>query len=244
MPWDSPGASLPDLSTDSHPVSEPLYPVALRLRDRPVLVVGGGPVAARKVRRLRECGARITLIAPEAVTELAEAAEAGTLRWHRRPFDRADVQGHDLVFAATGVAAVDEAVAGAARAARVWLNAADSGVDGDLDLPALLRRGDLTVAVSTGGAAPGFAAELVAELGAQLTDRLGDYVALLQSVRAELRARFPDDAPLRHQAFAAALACVEARGHAEGGRLDEARRALDRATEEVALPALGDDANG
>lgn len=210
-----------------------LYPVALRLRDRPVLVVGGGPVAARKVRRLLDCGARVTLIAPEAVAELAGLAEAGTLRWHLRPFESGDVQGYDLVFAASGVAAVDQAVAMAARAARIWLNAADSGVQGDLDLPALLRRGELTVTVSTGGAAPGFAAALAAELGGHLSDRVGDYVALLQDLRAQLRVRFPDDAPLRQLAFAAALACVEARGHAEGGRPDEARQSLNSAVEGV-----------
>ncbi len=217
-------------------MSDPLYPVALRLRDRPVLVVGGGPVAARKIRRLHVCGARITLIAPEVVDELAVLAEAGSLRWHRRTFESDDVKGHDLVFAATGVAVVDEAVARAARAARIWLNAADSGVDSDLDLPALLRRGDLMVTVSTGGAAAGFAATLTAELGGQLSDGVGDYVALLRDLRARLRARFPIDVSLRQQAFAAALACVEARSAAEDGRLEVALERLNRAVEEVAGP--------
>ncbi len=215
---------------------DPLYPVALRLRDRPVLVVGGGPVAARKVRRLHACGARISLIAPEIVGELLQMAEAGILRWQQRPFETSDVQGQDLVFAATGVAVVDEAVARAARAARIWLNAADSGVDSDLDLPALLRRGDLTVTVSTGGAAPGFSATLTAELGGHLSDGVGDYVALLRDLRVRLRARFPIDVSLRQRAFAAALACVEARWAAEDGRLEVALERLNQAVEEVAGP--------
>jgi len=213
--------------------SDPLFPVALRLRDKPVLVVGGGPVAARKVRRLLHCGARITLVAPQTVETLASAVAAGRLVWHARSFEDADVQGQDLVFAATGVDAVDEAVARAARKARVWLNAADSGNRGDLDLPALFRRGRLTVTVSTGGAAPGFAAALAEEIGAGLSERVGDYVELLQAVRADLRARFPGNASLRQEAFAAALSCVEARKHAEGGRLDEARFALERAVKGV-----------
>lgn len=225
-------------------MTEPLYPVALRLHDRPVLVVGGGPVAARKVQRLLDCGARITLVAPEAVGVLAEAAAAGALQWRRRPFEPGDIEGSVLVFAATGVAAVDAEVGMAARAAQVWLNAADSSVEGDLDLPALVRRGDLTVAVSTGGAAPGFAADLAAEVGARLPDGVGDYVALLQSVRAGLRARFPDDPFRRKRAFAAALSCAEARGHAEGGHVDAARRALERAVERVASTAPGDKADG
>ncbi len=226
-------------------MSDPLYPVALRLRDRPVLVVGGGPVAARKVRRLLDCGAQITLISPQVVVELDRAAQDGTLCWHQRPFRSGDVQGQDLVFAATGVGAVDEAVALAARAARVWLNAADSGVDSDLDLPALLRRGDLTVTVSTGGAAPGFSAELVKELGTHLSDSVGDYVALLRELRARLRGRFPADAIIRQRAFAEALACAEARENAQGGRLEEARRKLNRAVDEaVGRGRPGDDEDG
>lgn len=215
-------------------MSEPLYPIALRLRDRPVLVVGGGPVAARKVGRLLECGARITLVSPQAVDTLTAAAAAGKLVWHARSFQQTDLKGHHLVFAATGVAAVDREVAVAARAAEVWLNAADSDAGGDLELPAMLRRGDLTVTVSTGGAAPGFAADLAVELGAQLPDGVADYVALLGQLRAELRARFPDDAPVRQRAFAAILASVEVRRLAQEARLDEARRVVDQVLQDVA----------
>lgn len=207
-------------------MSDPLYPVALRLRDRPVLVVGGGPVAARKVRRLRACGARITLIAPDSVPELTDAADAGHLRWHRRAFEPADVEGVELVFAATGLVAVDEAVAAAARAENTWLNTADTHVDSDFDLPALLRRGELCVTVSTAGAAPGFAATLAAELGEALSEGVADYVALLGELRDHLRSQHPQDPGARQRAFGAALACTESRRLAEGGRLDEARRAL------------------
>ncbi len=229
-------------------MSDPLYPVALRLSDKPVLVVGGGPVAARKVRRLRASGARITLIAPEAVDELAQAAAAGALTWHRRAFETDDVLQQRLVFAATGVAAADEAVAVAARAAGCWLNAADSAVDGDFDLPALLRRGELCVTVSTGGAAPGFAATLAEELGEQLDESVGDYVGLLRTLRGELRQQYPEDPILRQRAFAAALACTEARRLAGDGRLEQARRAVDAAVSQVGdatdSRAPGDEADG
>ena len=165
---------------------------------------------------------------------LTAAAAAGELVWHARSFEQTDVKGHHLVFAATGVAAVDREVAVAARAAEVWLNAADSDAGGDLELPAMLRRGDLTVTVSTGGAAPGFAAYLAVELGAQLADGVADYVALLGQLRAELRARFPDDAPRRQRAFAAILANVEVRRLAQEARLDEARRVVDQVLQDVA----------
>ncbi len=216
-------------------MSEPLYPVALRLRDRPVLLVGGGPVAARKARRLLACGARITLVAPEAVGELVDAADRGSLRWLRRPFAPGDARGAELVFAATGAAEVDEEVARAAREAGAWLNGADGSVWSDLHLPALLRLGDLTVAVSTGGAAPGFAATLVEELRRWLPPGVGDYVELLRQLRAELRRSWPHEPARRQRGFGAALGSKEARRLAESGDLWAARSLL----RETALAAAG-----
>jgi len=208
-------------------MSEPLYPVSLRLRDKPVLVVGGGPVAARKVRRLRDCGALVTLVSPTATREIEQAASQGAILWHRRSFTPSDVEGAMLVLSATGDEAVDASVAAAAQGRSLWVNVADSAVEGDVQLPALVRRGALTVTVSTAGAAPGFAARLVRELETQLGE-VGPYVELLGELRQELRQRFPDAAQ-RQRAFGAALDCAEAREHAQQGRLAEARQALREA---------------
>ena len=206
-------------------MSDPLYPVALRLRDKPVLVVGGGPVAARKVRRLLDCGAQVTLVSLTATRELEEAASQGAIVWHRRSFAPADVEGAMLVLTATGNEAVDASVAAAAQGRSLWVNVADSAVTGDVQLPALVRQGGVTVTVSTGGAAPGFAARLVRELEAQLGE-VGPYVELLDELRQELRQRFPDEPARRQRAFGAALDCADARTHAEQGRREEARQAL------------------
>ena len=118
-------------------MSEPLYPVALRLRDKPVLVVGGGPVAARKVQRLLDCGAQVTLVSPSATKELEEASDQGELIWHRRAFAPADVVGVTLVLSATGDESVDGAVAASARGRSIWVNVADSPtlVGGELSIP-------------------------------------------------------------------------------------------------------------
>jgi siroheme synthase-like protein len=207
----------------------PRYPISVSLTNQPVLVVGGGPVAARKVRRLVRSRARVTLVAPLVTDELATLADAGALRWHPRPYRAGDVAGQALVFTATGQPDTDRAVVAAARAVGTLVNCADQAIGGDFDLPALLERGPLQVTVSTAGAAPGLAARLVRELARHVPEALGDYVGLLDEVRQALRERHPGDPAARQRAFAAALDCVEARAAAEAGERERARTLISHA---------------
>lgn len=161
------------------------YPVYLDLRDVPVLVVGAGPVAARKVAGLVAAGARVTVVAPEVSAALDRSRVAEV---RERPFEPADVEGMRLVLTATGVREVDAAVAAAATAAGVWVNAADQPEDCSFILPAIARNGPLAIAVSTGGASPALARRLRDRAAELLTD---DVVALaleLQRRRAAVRA--------------------------------------------------------
>ena len=96
------------------------YPLFLDLGGRRVLVVGAGPVAARRIGPLLAAGALVEVVAPEAVPALAELAITGRLRWHVRPFRPDDVAGAWLVHTATGDPAVDGAVVAAADAAGIW----------------------------------------------------------------------------------------------------------------------------
>jgi uroporphyrin-III C-methyltransferase/precorrin-2 dehydrogenase/sirohydrochlorin ferrochelatase len=131
--------------------STPRYPVFLDLRDRRVLVVGGGPVAARRARDSVAAGARVELVAPYANEDVVELAAAGDLVWHRRDFEGADVAGAWLVHTATGEPAVDTLVASTAEAARVWCIRADDASRSAAWRPAVARHGDVMVAVSGGG---------------------------------------------------------------------------------------------
>jgi siroheme synthase-like protein len=126
------------------------YPVDLVVAGRPVLVVGGGRVALGKVRGLLEAGARVTVVAPEVVDELAAL---DGVRIERRRYERGEVAGYRLAFTATGDAAVDQAVFDDGEAAGVWVNSADDPARCSFTLPARLRRGDLLVTVSTAGRA-------------------------------------------------------------------------------------------
>ncbi len=128
-----------------------IYPTALRLLGRPVLVVGGGPVATRRAKGLLDAGARVTVVAPLACPALDGLADAGLLDWRPRPYRSSDVDGAWFVQTATGDAEVDARVAADAEAGRVWcVNASDHEASAAWT-PAVAVVDDVKIAVNAGG---------------------------------------------------------------------------------------------
>lgn len=128
-----------------------IYPTALRLLGRPVLVVGGGPVAARRAKGLLDAGARVTVVAPVASDALRELAASGLLTWEPRTYLSSDVDGVWFVQTATGVAAVDAQVAADAEAQRIWcVNASDHEASAAWT-PAVAVVDDVKIAINAGG---------------------------------------------------------------------------------------------
>jgi len=140
-----------------------LYPAFLKLAGRRVLVVGGGPVAASKLRGLLDAGADVTVVAPEWVAEIA-AADVTRVEREFRP---SDLDGAWLVVAAAPPA-VNRAVARAAETRRVFVNAVDDPPNASLYLGGVVRRAGVTFAVSTDGRAPALAGLLREGLDAVL----------------------------------------------------------------------------
>jgi precorrin-2 dehydrogenase/sirohydrochlorin ferrochelatase len=169
------------------PVDEPLYPVNLRVAGRRCLVVGGGAVALTKVQGLLECGAAVTVVAPELVPELAELEALGSVAVQRHPFAPGDVAGYRLVVTATGRPEVDRAVFLDGEEHGIWVNAADDPAACSCTLPSRVRRGPLLVTFSTGGHSPA----LSTWLRRRYTDEFGpEYVALIEllaEARQDLR---------------------------------------------------------
>ena len=128
-----------------------IYPTALRLLGRPVLVVGGGPVAARRAKGLLDAGALVTVVAPLACPALQDLADAGLLTWEARRYRTADADGSWFIQTATGDAAVDAAVASDAEAQRIWcVNASDHEASSAWT-PAVAVVDDVKIAVNAGG---------------------------------------------------------------------------------------------
>lgn len=176
----------------------PAYPVNLRLEGRKVLLVGGGAVALEKIEELAAAGALVTVVAPEVRDEVA--AVAAEVR--RRPFEVGDTEGFALVVIATGDLEVAGAVFAEADAAGTWVNSADDPARCTFTLPARLRRGDLLVTVSTGGASPAFATWLRDEIGDWLEPAHLQLLELLAAERRRLRA---DGRPTMHPGWHQAL---------------------------------------
>ena len=169
------------------------YPVVLDLTDRSVVVVGGGRVAERKARGLVEAGAAVRVVSPEVTDGLARLAERGALTLDRRPYRAGDLRGAALAVAATGDPSANRAVADEADALGVLVNVVDDPDRGGFAVPAVLRRGELVIAVSTSGRTPG----LAGALRRRLERDYGPEWATLVELVGELRERLPaatDDA--------------------------------------------------
>jgi len=159
------------------------YPVSLDVGGRSCLVVGGGPVAARKVGGLLECGALVTVVAPELCAAMTRLVP---LTIERRPYAKGDARGFHLVITATGLTAIDGAVSADADQNGVWVNSADDLAHCTFILPSVHRDGPVSVAVSTGGASPALASWLRAQLAEAAGAGMGELAELLGRARQRL----------------------------------------------------------
>ena len=168
-----------------------LYPIFVETGGKPVLVIGGGHVGAEKVRGLLNADADITVVAPTLIEELAEHATAGRVKHIARAYDEQDLDAAPwhFVMVATDDGAVNAEVRAAAQRRRIWVNAADDPVNCDFILPAVVRKGKITLAASTAGTSPALARRLREELDAYLTEDMPALADLLAEVRQEVRAR-------------------------------------------------------
>jgi precorrin-2 dehydrogenase/sirohydrochlorin ferrochelatase len=165
------------------PVDAPAYPVNLVLRGRRVLVVGGGRVAAQKVRGLLDAEADVHVVAPAFDAELDDLADAARITRDVRPYRSGEASGYRLVVSATGDPTVDGEVYADAEAADVWVNSADDPEHCSFTLPAKARRGEVLVAVSTGGRSPALATWMRRRFEAELGPEYETLLDLLAEER-------------------------------------------------------------
>ena len=151
-----------------------------------MVVIGGGKVAERKVARLLEFGARITLVSPELSPGLRQFHDGGRLRWIARKALPEDLEGAALVFLATSDEAANASLAVAARERHIPINRSDDADDCDFILPSVFMRDDLCVGVFSGGAAPALAKWLRRRLEGLVDDEMAAFVAFFARARREL----------------------------------------------------------
>jgi len=169
-----------------------LYPLFADLDGRAVLVVGGGAVAERKTRALLNCGAQVRVGAPRLTRALRAWAETGRLAHLAGPFQDAWLAGAWLVVAATDDRALNARVKAAADARRILANVVDDPALSSFQVPAVVDRAPLTIAVSTAGAAPVLARRLRERMEALFDPALGALVQMAGDHRAAIRAAYPE----------------------------------------------------
>lgn len=162
------------------------YPAYLDLRGHPCIVIGGGAIAERKVATLLEAGARVTVVSPSLTPQLQALAETHEIVHHPRAYRRGDLTDAWLAYAATNDDGVHAEIAAEAAEARVFLNVVDRPRLCSFIVPAIVTRGAVAVAVSTGGASPALAKRLAHEIDADLGDEWGVAARILAALRARL----------------------------------------------------------
>ncbi|OGB99867.1 MAG: hypothetical protein A3G35_19255 [candidate division NC10 bacterium RIFCSPLOWO2_12_FULL_66_18] len=168
------------------------YPMMVDVAGKRCLVVGGGRVAERKVLSLVECGAEVEVVSPSTTARLAALASAGRLRLRRRPVRPTDLRGAFLVVMATDDAQVNREVAETVRSAGGLVNVADDPDACTFLVPSVVRRGDLTIAISTGGGSPALAKKLRQRLEQTIGPEYEAFLGALRTLRERARRAVAD----------------------------------------------------
>ncbi|SIS54001.1 precorrin-2 dehydrogenase/sirohydrochlorin ferrochelatase family protein [Alicyclobacillus vulcanalis] len=176
-------------------VSNPRVPVWLKPRGMTCVVVGGGPVAARRAGRLAEAGAEVVMLSPTLCPEAAELVQRGFVAWRERPYRPGDLAHAALAVAATDDPAVNAAVREEARSRGIWCNRADDASDSDLDFASVTCFGDVSISIATGGKRPDLAKRLRQALEDDLATGGDAFIRLLRQCAASAASAGDDACP-------------------------------------------------
>lgn len=176
------------------------YSISINLTDRKCVVIGGGTVAQRKTETFLDFGAQVTVISPELATTLRELADGGLIEHITDSYRPSHLDGAFLVVAATDDAEVNTAVSEEARSRGLLVNVVDVPELCSFFVPAMVRRGDVVISVSTSGKSPAMARRIRERLETQFGPEYGAFAALLGELRPEVKALYPDAAD-RNRAY-------------------------------------------
>lgn len=161
------------------------YPIALNIRHKQIVIVGGGMIATQKLRTLQGYGAYVTVISPTLTDEAKELVHALNGIWHAKPFEPEDIKRAFLVFVATNNKEVNEAVSAAVHEHQLILRADDVS-QGNMLNQAVVRRGALSIAICTDGASPSLTRKLKRQFEEQFPADYDVYVQFLAEARRHI----------------------------------------------------------
>jgi siroheme synthase-like protein len=211
----------------------PYYPIYIDIEDRDVVIIGGGNVCARKAETMMKYGARVTIVSPEFTDEIEEWARDGKLTVKRKRYEESDVAGANIVIASTDDQRVNEQIAADCRRLRIPVNVVDVTPLCEFIVPAIVEKGSVQIAVSTGGKSPALARTLKEDLQRLVGPEYAEVNDLLGTLRDDAKRVLPTDVD-RKQFFDGIIV----RGILEmlrEGRRAEAREAIVTACNEAGV---------
>ncbi|NKE06986.1 MULTISPECIES: NAD(P)-binding protein [Mesobacillus] len=173
-----------------------LYSMNLRISGRNAVVIGGGKVAHRKVLGLLDAGAKVKVVSPELTRELMGLAAEGEISWQAVKYTKKDLEGALLVIAATNDTETNLAVKKDASPHQL-VNLADNPEQSDFQVPSVMKRGKLIIAVSTSGASPVLAKKICGQLEQTFDEKYESYLEFLAASRKEIKAAVKDETAKR-----------------------------------------------
>ena len=212
----------------------PYYPIYIDIEDRGVVIIGGGNVCARKAETMMKYGARVTIVSPTFTDEIEQWARDGQLAIKRKQYEEGDLEGANLVIASTDDQSVNEQVAADCRRRRIPVNVVDVTPLCEFIVPAIIEKGSVQIAVSTGGKSPALARTLKEDLQRMIGPEYAEVNDVLGTLREGAKKVLPTDVD-RKRFFDGIIA----RGILDmlrDGRRTEAYEAIRAACEEAGVP--------
>lgn len=167
------------------------YPIFLNLNKQKCLVIGGGKVAERKVNSLLECGAQVKVVSPEITEKLKEMVKSGTIEHICRKFCSSDLDDVFLVISATSDEDLNNKIAQECRKRNILVNVVDDPEKCSFIVPSVVRRGDLSIAISTSGKSPALAKKIRQELEAYFGPEYGEFLEIMGEIRKKILTEIP-----------------------------------------------------
>ncbi|MBF0813675.1 NAD(P)-binding protein [Staphylococcus sp. KG4-3] len=164
----------------------PFLPLMIDISQKQIVVVGGGKVAERRVSTLVHYATDIHIISPTISEHLRHMVKQDGVQWHAKSFEAKDIKQASLIIAATNNSEVNQQIL-ASKPPHAFINMTSIAKEGDIVFPSILRRGKLTLSISTNGASPKLTAQILSEFKERFDDSYGDYVDFLYECRQKIK---------------------------------------------------------
>ena len=212
----------------------PYYPIYLDIENRDVVVIGGGNVCARKVETMMKYGARVTVVSPDFTDEIEQWASEGCIVLKRKRYDHSDLQAANIVIASTDDQSVNEQIAADCRARRIPVNVVDVTPLCEFIVPAIIEKGSVQIAISTGGKSPALARTLKEDLQRIIGPEYAEVNDLLATLREGAKKVLPTDVDRKH--FFDGIIAAGLLDLLREGKRREAGQTIIRACEAAGVP--------